>query len=112
MPASRDSPVGVGTYLVFFPLHGLRTSHTSGEDAFRSFTEDRELRPASSRKGGLSPLPSCRLSGKRIAPVSRNDDKTAIALSFRRQADLRRTAVAAIPGPKAVGNTFRPMLKE
>lgn len=63
MPASRDSPVGVETYLVFFPLHRLRTSRTSGEDAFRSFTKGRELRPASSVKLGLLPLSSWFLSG-------------------------------------------------
>jgi hypothetical protein len=58
-----DSPVGVGTYPIFFPLHRLRTSRISGEDAFRSFTEGQELRLASSLKLGLSPLPSCYLSG-------------------------------------------------
>src|SRR5215469_8942096 len=59
-------------YLIFFPLHRLRTSRTSGEDAFRSFTEGQELRLASSMKLGLSPLPFCHLSGKRIALLHKN----------------------------------------
>ena len=47
---SQGWPVGVGWYPVFLPLHRLITSRTNGEDAFRSFTEGRKLRPASIAK--------------------------------------------------------------
>src|SRR5215469_13849717 len=49
-----------------------RTSRTSGDDAFRSFTEGWELRPASNVKLRFSPLSSCYLSEKRIALMCGN----------------------------------------